>query len=113
MPDYWFPFTPEQGWQFELERALLLDADSLGLPIPQLPKPRGRILEPAEPSLDGETYEIYDEEVTRNGRAVTRHYQFARWTDGAGHLWSTRRSRPADLQASSGLRFDILDEDGG
>jgi len=113
VPDYWFPFTPEQGWQFELERALLLDADSLGLPIPQLPKPRGRILEPAEPSLDGETYEIYDEEVTRNGRAVTRHYQFTRWTDGAGHLWSTRRSRPADLQASSGLRFDILDEDGG
>ena len=112
VPDHWFPFRPEQGWEFKLERALLLDADSLGLPVPQLPKPRGRILEPTEPSLDGETYEIYDEEVTRGGRAVSRQYQFARWTDGTGHLWSTRRSRPADLQVDSGLQFDILDDDG-
>ncbi|MEF8881401.1 MAG: lamin tail domain-containing protein [Halapricum sp.] len=112
VPDYWFPFTPEQGWNFKLERALLLDASTLGLPIASLPRPLGEILRPEDKHLpEGEdTYQIHEEEVTRSGREITRRYQHARWTDGASHLWSSRESRVADTQLASGLRFDILDE---
>jgi len=112
VPDYWFPFTPEQGWDFRLERALLLDTSTLGLPLEEIPRPLGEILRPEDKLLPpGEdTYRIYDEEVTRSGREVTRRYQHARWTDGASHLWSARNSRVADTQLSSGLRFDLLDE---
>jgi hypothetical protein len=112
VPDYWFPFTPEQGWNFKLERALLLDASTLGLDVEEIPRPLGEILRPEDELLPpGEdTYQIYDEEVTRSGREVTRRYQHARWTDGASHLWSSRESRVADTQLSSGLRFDILDK---
>jgi hypothetical protein len=110
VPDYWFPFTPQQGWAFTLERALMLDASTLDLPPEKLPKPKGEILDPDETLLHGETYRIYDEEISRSGREVTRRYQFTRWTDGEGHLWSSRKSRVADTQLSSGLTFDTLDE---
>ena len=112
VPDYWFPFTPEQGWNFKLERALLLDASTLGLDIEEIPRPLGEILQPEDELLPpGEdTYMVHDEEITRSGREITRHYQHARWTDGASHLWSSRQSRVGDTQLSSGLRFDVLDE---
>ena len=113
VPEYWFPFTPErEGEEDRLERALLLDAESLGLPLESIPRPQGEILRPENKLLPpGEdTYRIYDEEITRSGREVTRRYQYARWTDGASHLWSSRESRIDDTQLESGLRFDILDE---
>lgn len=110
--DYWFPFTAERDEAFRLERALLLDADSLGLPPEELPRPRGEILDPPDSQLpaDEETYRLYDEEVPRSGRTVTRQYQFARWTDGRGYLWSSRESGVGDTQLASGLLFDILEE---
>lgn len=111
VPEYWFPFTPQQGLNLRLERALLLDADSLGLDSDALPTPRGELLDPGEDLLGpGAAYQIYDEELPSGGREVTRQYQYARWTDGAGHLWSGRESRPGGTQLSAGLRFDILEE---
>ncbi|PSQ45300.1 hypothetical protein BRD17_01755 [Halobacteriales archaeon SW_7_68_16] len=112
VPDYWFPFTPEQAWSFRLERALLLDASTLGVPVEQLPKPRGEILRPDPDLLPAgeDTYRIYDEAIPRGGREVTRRYQYARWTDGAGYLWSGRESAIDDTQLSTGLRFDVLEE---
>ena len=110
MPPYWFPFT--DAGDERLERALLLDAESLGLPIESIPRPLGEILRPESDLLPAgeDTYQVHDEEITRSGREVTRQYQYARWSDGAGHLWSTRESRPGDTQLASGLQFDILDE---
>lgn len=113
VPEYWFPFTPEDGAdERRLERALLLDAESLGLPLESILRPLGEILRPETNLLPSgeDTYRLYDAEVPRNGREVTRKYQFARWTDGASHLWSSRESRVDDTQLSSDLRFDILEE---
>jgi hypothetical protein len=113
VPEYWFPFTPEDGTdERRLERALLLDAESLGLPLESIPRPLGEILRPETKLLPAgeDTYQVYDAEVPRNGREVTRKYQFARWTDGGSHLWSSRESRVDDTQLSSGLRFDVLEE---
>jgi len=110
--DYWFPFTPERGEAFRLERALLLDAGSLGKSIDEIDQPRGEILDPPDSQLpvDEDTYQLYDEEVTRSGRTVTRGYQFTRWIDGAGYLWSSRESAVGDTQLASGLAFDLLEE---
>jgi hypothetical protein len=112
VPDYWFPFTAERDDEYRLERALLLDADSLGLPIERLPRPLGEILDPSDEQLpvDEDTYQLYDEEVTRSGSTVTRRYQFARWLDGSAYLWSSRESRLGDSQLDSGLQFDITEE---
>lgn len=112
IPDYWFPFTPEQGWSFQLERALLLDADSLGDVDHRLPTPEGKILQPPAELLPRgqETYRVFDEEISRAGREVTRRYRHARWIDGAGYLWSGRESRIGDTQLSSGLQFDTLEQ---
>jgi hypothetical protein len=112
VPDYWFPFTVERGQEYRLEQSLLLDADSLGLPVDEIPRPLGEILNPPDEHLPAgeDVYQLYDEEVTRTGRTVTRQYQFTRWIDGSSYLWSTRESRPGDTQLDSGLRFDILDE---
>jgi len=103
--------TDRVDWT-RLERALLLDADTLDLDSDQLPKPRGELLRPpdAQLPLGAETYRLYDEELPRGGREVTRQYQYARWVDGAGHLWAGRESKLGGTQLSSGLRFDILDE---
>jgi hypothetical protein len=112
VPDYWFPFTVERGREYRLKQSLLLDADSLGLPIEEIPRPLGEILNPPDEHLPAgeEVYQLFDEEVTRSGQTVTRQYQFARWLDGSSYLWSSRESRPGDTQLDSGLRFDILDE---
>lgn len=112
IPEYWFPFTPQQGLAFTLERALFLDADTLDLPLEQLPRPRGELLRPDDSrSRDGDDpYRIYDEELLRGGLEVTRQYQYTRWTDGSGYLWGSRKTRPGGTQLSSGLRFDVLEE---
>jgi hypothetical protein len=112
VPPYWFPFTVADGEDRRLERALLLDAESLGLPFESIPRPLGEILRPESKRLPpGEdTYRVYGEEVTRSGREVTRRYQYARWTDGASHLWSSRESRIDDTQLDSDLAFDVLEE---
>jgi len=114
VPDYWFPFTVEREQEHRLKQSLLLDADTLGLDVEEIPRPLGEILDPPEEELpaDEEVYQLYDEEVTRSGRTVQRRYQFARWLDGSAYLWSSRESRPGDTQLDSGLRFDILDERG-
>jgi hypothetical protein len=129
VPPYWFPFVPVRSTdgddaaslrdpftaesdEFRLERALLLDADSLGLPLEEIPRPNGEILRP-DPDLlpdEAETYRILDEEVPLGGREVIRQYRFARGIDGRGYLWSGRHSRIGDTQLESGLRFDILED---
>jgi hypothetical protein len=113
VPEYWYPFTVEREPDgYRLKRSLLLDANTLELSPEDVPKPLGQILDPPDDQLpaDEQQYQLYDEEVTRNGRTVTRQYEFARWLDGSAYLWSSKTSRLGDTQLNSGLRFDILDE---
>jgi len=114
VPDHWYPMKPVRPRRgpdadptahdtYRLALSLLLDADSLGDPLSRIPKPRGRILDTDDP------LKLYEEEVTRAGREVERHYQLARWTDGSTHLWSSRRTSTGRGEGASGLRYDQVE----
>jgi len=98
VPDYWIPLLPVQvGSSMHLRRGVLGVDTTAGLPVAH-----GRILEPGRELL------LHDEEVPREGARVSRTYQYARWVDGASHLWVGRRKQPGRGEGSSGLRFDVL-----
>lgn len=120
IPDHWFPFEPTDAdgdrIAERLERAVLLDASTFGIDPEFLPTPQGEILNP-DPELLQSTevggsrpYRLYDEEVPPSGQRVTRNYQFARWIDGSTHLWVGRRVSAGQGEVSSGLKFDILED---
>jgi hypothetical protein len=38
---------------------------------------------------------FFEEDVPRGGHALTRAYQYVRWTDGSGHVWIARQKGTA------------------
>ena len=138
VPDHWFPLAmghrAEEGealdldvdpGEYYLERGVLLDASSLGVDPAFLPTPEGRILDPAPEELrDADLppddaarrpfnpLRVFEEEIGRSGREVTRHHQLARWTNGEQYLWTGRRVTAGEGEGSSNLRFDFLEEQG-
>ena len=103
VPDYWIPLVPvttptaNNPAAVRLQRAAMLDAQGGVLALPAL----GRILDPSH------ELKLFDEEVPRDGVAVTRTYSAARWTNGAPLVWAARRKRPRRPEKPSGLRFDV------
>jgi len=95
VPDYWLPLVPQaiaDGLiRFTLVPLLQPGAES---------KPRGRLL-----SADAW---MHEEEVPREGAAVTRRPVLARWFDGSWHAWTRREKNPGAGESSSGLAFDIV-----
>ncbi|MGW5776401.1 hypothetical protein [Streptomyces sp. NPDC003863] len=55
-------------------------------------------------------YDLFAEEVPREGVTLTRSHQYARTRDGRSVLWTARRARPGRGEAQSGLRFDRTEE---
>jgi len=104
VPDYWVPLLPvqqEDGRSIRLQRGLLLDPDTGDLAHDAA---RGRILQPDKPLV------LFEEEVPRAGKRVTREWRYTRWHDGTSYVWVGRRVRPGQGEGSSGLRFDALIE---
>jgi hypothetical protein len=52
---------------------------------------------------------LFDEEVPRSGALVTRAWPYARASDGSSHLWVGRRKHGGRGEASSGLRWDVVE----
>lgn len=103
--DHWFPYVPSKtNGTHRFDLGLLLDQDALSGGPDAIPTPRGRLLDPDA--------SIYDEEIPRGGRRVTRAYRSSAWLDGATHVWSSREARPGVGEVASGLRFDFLTNDG-
>jgi hypothetical protein len=105
--DHWFPFVPTTASDqtHRLELGVLLDEDALSGTVDAVPRPMGRL-------IDTDAC-LYDEEVTRTGTRVTRHFHASAWLDGTTHVWSGREVTPGTGELSSGLRFDYLTADDG
>ena len=101
VPNNWIPLLPVRSNDgLRLQRAKVQKLDGSA----QFVAAQGHILNPGSQSL-----RIFPEEIPREGVRVTRHYQFARWHDGASHLWIGRRKEVGSGEGSSGLRFDTLE----
>lgn len=109
VPANWVPLLPVQlpgpgGTVISrLRRGAILLPDGSQQVQPAL----GALLKTADALL------LHDEEVPREGARVTRHYQMARWVDGATFLWIAHRKQVGRGEGSSGLRFDSCDDGTG
>ncbi|WP_254532859.1 hypothetical protein [Natrinema gelatinilyticum] len=114
VPNHWFPLVvdPTSPTDYRLARARLLDAEELSVDPALLPAPRGEILAPDPALLEAgaDTLQLPEEEVTRSGTTVTRGYRLSSWNTGRAHLWAGRRARTGHGEASSDLRFDVLED---
>ena len=54
-------------------------------------------------------YRVPEEEVARTGTRVLRGAHRTRWVDGSTHLWTARRRRAGLGEATSGLRYDVVE----
>ncbi|MGI8334403.1 hypothetical protein ACRYCC_31010 [Actinomadura scrupuli] len=94
-PAHWIPYVPQA-----VTGGLRLTRSAIGQPAP----PLGRLL--------AASAWLADEEVPREGARVTRRWRLARWIDGSTHLWQARSKRAGRGEASSGLRYDVLNRPG-
>ena len=89
------PVRTEDGLRLKRARMLQIDQPTQTLGAV------GRILNPEQDGLA-----IFEEEIPREGIRVARHYQLARWQNGATHLWIGRKKMIGRGEGSSGLKFD-------
>lgn len=100
VPDYWIPLMPDPASATRLLRGASPRTTPSGvLAIPAM----GRILEP-DTALS-----FFEEEIPREGVVVTRCYRYTRSVTGQPVLWIGRRKRQGRGEASSGLRFDVVE----
>lgn len=103
IPPFWIPLVPEPFDSNESQRlrrsAVPRFTDNGAVPLP----PQGRILEP------GNTLMLFEEEVPREGSRIVRRYRYVRTADGKSVLWMARQKGAGQGEASSGLRFDVVE----
>jgi hypothetical protein len=97
VPAHWLPLVPVESRPGS-HRLRLSRLDGV--------RPLGRLLRPGLPG----SYELFAEEVPREGLTVTRAHQYARAADGRGVLWTARHTRPGRGGTASGLRSDLVEE---
>ena len=102
-PEHWLPLVPvkDSAGRLLLELRNLLDDSTPPRPLP----PRGRLLQTGQL--------IWEEEIPRDGREVTRRWRHARWLGGRALHWEQRLVRPGRGEGSSGLRFDVAEQEPG
>ena len=122
VPDHWIPFAPVS---VDPRCGSDQPGDPAGAPrdparraptaVRRPVHPKGLLLrsDPNRPPDAEPPLRIEEEEVPREGALVERGFQYARWFDGAGLLWLGRRKTVGRGEASSGLRFDVLDRPTG
>jgi hypothetical protein len=94
-PEEWIPLVPVQMPTNDPTLQLRALLDDAGSPL----SPRGRML-----TLG---MLVPDEQVPREGRRLTRGWEYVRWIGGSSWLWCGRQAAVGRGEASSGLRFDL------
>ncbi len=92
-PDTWLPLVPfrDGDERMLLGRGRMFDQPEQVLPTTMLAR-----------HIDV----LMDEEVPREGKRISRSWQYARWFDGSRHLWCGRTVDAGFGEATSALRFD-------
>jgi hypothetical protein len=107
VPINWIPFLPvrisESTPAVDLQLGQMLEYEP-GVDT----KPKSRLLQQQDSNKE---YRIKEEEVPRAGVFVSRRFQRTRWIDGSTYLWIGTRKSAGHGEGSSGLRFDIIEED--
>ncbi|MFD3458315.1 hypothetical protein ACFWVM_01255 [Nocardia fluminea] len=105
VPENWVPFLPEHLpgaiADIRLRRGAMPPHGS----PPVQPRRRGELLK----EMPAPFY-IAEEEVPESGIILSRRAQRARWYDGRTYLWIGRARETGRGAASSGLRFDQIDD---
>jgi hypothetical protein len=105
VPQNWVPLLPVQTHDAaghlvsRLRRGAVLQPDGSAALHPAL----GRIMNASDP------FEIYDEEVPREGLSLTLGRRLVRWTDGSTCVWTAYKRQIGRGEGSSGLRFDQIE----
>jgi hypothetical protein len=109
-PPWWVPLRPERidpdarpddlAAQVRLRRARMQAWDLLG---GEQVGPLGELLDPRRPRW------LAEEQVPTAGVRVERSWQLGRWHDGGLHVWLHWHTSPGRGEASSGVRWDLLD----
>ncbi|GAB2958825.1 hypothetical protein GCM10027280_54440 [Micromonospora polyrhachis] len=113
VPENWVPLLPKpfegDPTSVRLHRVPLQQPTRDGEPIAVTG--HSRVLDWRTRSGGTELVElaIPEEEVPRAGARVVRQWQLARWTDGSVHLWLGRAKHTGGGEASSGLRYDVVE----
>ena len=108
VPAHWYPLAAEPLEDRESVRLRLVPLARGGRGAPTTPLPLGALLETARRE-DGVTLWVHEEEVPRAGLSVVRTWHRARWLDGSVRTWVGRRATTGAGEASSGLRFDVVE----
>lgn len=111
VPENWMPFVAVRDSPADLSSHHVLERRPMLRYRPdgtsELINPLGTVLltsDDADPATD--RLRIAEEEVPRDGVAVTRTFSLARTPNGGTVLWIARRVRTGEGEGSSGLRFD-------
>ncbi len=104
VPAHWVPLLPVQTHVdgklvSRLRRGAVLQPDGSAVLHPAL----GHILNASNP------FEVYDEEIPREGLRLTLARRLVRWTDGSTCVWTAYRRQVGRGEGSSGLRFDQVE----
>ena len=107
VPDNWIPYikfhTDNSSRSTELRQAFMVRNQEDQEPVPI--EPRSSLLLSA-----GAGHILHEETVSRAARKVRLTVQRTRWVDGSTHVWVGRESGPGRGEGSSGLRFDLIQD---
>lgn len=110
LPRFWHPYPIEDvAGRRRFVQGRLADLDVR--PPVLMPEPVSPLLyDPAAPPGGGPVHQIEPAAVPRTGVRVQRQWMLARRTDGRPVLWMQRRRLPLLGPPTSGLRFDVTQE---
>ncbi|MBO4204811.1 hypothetical protein, partial [Micromonospora echinofusca] len=113
VPENWVPLiptaVPERPGAVRLRRVPLQQPNRDGPPVAVTGYSRLLDWRPRPDGTGPVELAVPEEEVSRAGMRVLRHWQVARWTDGSVHLWLGRTRRPVGGDLASGLRYDAVE----
>lgn len=114
VPENWIPFIPRKLESNNIyKRNIMVQRATMRRYISDdytqdLVRPRTDILSYGLEQTPAKAYLINEEEMSRQGLAITANYQRTRWYNGQTYTWLGRMVRSGKGEGNSGLKFDFM-----